>query len=241
MSCDCAQCKQHYRTLGIAFGVPSESEIQDAYQEAIKQWHPDLYENYASLRADAEERFKQIQVAFRELKEHNSVSVAVESPAKSVPMEGAPVESVFVKPAETPSISFGGAPGCLVGSQITDNIQQMIAGHLGTDIALAIVDLSGGRYSQFFLLATRGIIVRDSRNIISLLKYQDLGEISLVKKHQEGKQGFWQKLAGTQPGNLLQINRSNGAHFFSFTDQVEDSVKEFIYNFLQREKNQSKS
>ena len=71
MSCECAQCRQHYRTLGIAFGMPSESEIEEAYQEAVKQWHPDLYENYASLRADAEEHFKQIQVAYRELKEHN--------------------------------------------------------------------------------------------------------------------------------------------------------------------------
>src|ERR1035437_10828184 len=48
MSCDCAQCRQHYKTLGFMFGLPSESEIQEAYREAIKQWHPDLYENYAS-------------------------------------------------------------------------------------------------------------------------------------------------------------------------------------------------
>ena len=74
MSCECAQCRQHYRTLGIAFGIPEESAIEEAYREGVKQWHPDLYENYASLRADAEEHFKQIQVAYRELKEHNAVS-----------------------------------------------------------------------------------------------------------------------------------------------------------------------
>jgi DnaJ-class molecular chaperone len=81
MSCECAQCRQHYRTLGIAFGIPEESAIEEAYREAVKQWHPDLYENYASLRADAEEHFKQIQIAFRELKEHNAA--VAESPVES--------------------------------------------------------------------------------------------------------------------------------------------------------------
>src|ERR1017187_3524750 len=104
MSCDCAQCRQHYRTLGIAYGIPSESEVEEAYHESVKQWHPDLYENYASLRADAEEHFKQIQIAFRELKEHNAA--VAESPVESAvvqPQEEAPSTSVEA----APSISFG--------------------------------------------------------------------------------------------------------------------------------------
>jgi hypothetical protein len=232
MSCDCAKCRQHYRTLGFTYGAPTQSEIQDAYQEMVKQWHPDLYVDYASLRAEAEDRFKQIQLAYRELNEHNSVSVAVESTPESVPVDG-----VAKKIENAPAISFGGAPGCLVGSQITAEIEQRIASHLGADKALAIIDF-GGDYSHFFLLATRGIMVRDTRNIISLLKYEDLGEVNFIDKRQEGKQGFWQKLAGAQPGCSLQIYRNNGTHFFSFTDQVDDSVKRVIYDFLMSKKRQ---
>jgi hypothetical protein len=89
MSCDCAQCRQHYRTLGIAYGIPSESEVEEAYHESVKQWHPDLYENYASLRADAEEHFKQIQVAYRELKEHNGGGGGGRSSCGDMPVQSA--------------------------------------------------------------------------------------------------------------------------------------------------------
>jgi hypothetical protein len=240
MSCDCGQCREHYRTLGIAYGVPSESEVQDAYREAIKQWHPDLYENFASLRADAEERFKQIQVAFRELREHNAL--AVESP----------VESAAVQPKEeTPSISFGDAPGCLTGPHFTPEAEAIIARHLGKlGTALAIVDLTGSRshsssYAQFLLLAELGILMRDSSNIISLLWYKDLGEINLIRKQEPSKPGMWQSLVGSISGSqsrcVLQINRSNGKLFCSLSGQAEDSVKEVIYDFLQQKKDQSHS
>jgi hypothetical protein len=238
MSCDCVQCRQHYRTLGIAYGIPSESAIQEAYQEAVKQWHPDLYESYASLRADAEEHFKQIQVAYRELKEHNTVS------------EELPVESVVIQPHEaTPSISFGDAPGCLTAQQFTPQVEEMIAGHLGRlGMALAIVDLAGtrshtGAYSQFLLLATRGIMVRDSRNIISVLWYTDLGEINLIDQRRHGKLSPWQKFVGGGSGSssnyVLQIDRSNGTHFYSISGQADDSVKTIIYDFLMRQKPQT--
>jgi hypothetical protein len=89
MSCECAQCRQHYRTLGIAFGIPSESETQQAYQESAKQWNPEFFEGYASLRADAEEHFEQIQIAYRELKAHNAA------------MAESTVESFTVQPSST--------------------------------------------------------------------------------------------------------------------------------------------
>jgi curved DNA-binding protein CbpA len=139
MSCDCAQCRQHYRTLGIAYGIPSESEVEEAYHESVKQWHPDLYENYASLRAEAEERFKQIQIAFRELKEHNSAAgggpvevpaVQSASPASSAQYAASAQSSQPAQPAAEPALSFDGVPGCLVASQFTEEIKQMIADHL---------------------------------------------------------------------------------------------------------------
>lgn len=85
MSCECGQCRQHYRILGIAFGIPDESEIQKAYQESVNQWNPELFQGYASLQADAEEHLEQIQIAYRGLKEHNSV--AAESTVESVAVE----------------------------------------------------------------------------------------------------------------------------------------------------------
>jgi hypothetical protein len=242
MSCDCAQCRQHYRTLGIAFGIPEESAIEEAYREGVKQWHPDLYENYASLRADAEEHFKQIQVAYRELKEHNSVS------EKEAAVEAVVVEKR--REEETPAISFGDAPGCLLAKNFTPQIEEMIAPHMGRlGLAQAIVDLSGNRsrpanYAQFLLLAARGIMMRDSRNNISVLWYADLGEIKLIDKHRQGKPSSWQKfvdgLSGSQPGYELQINRSNGANFCVISTQAEDSVKTVIYNFLLSQKPEPK-
>ncbi len=239
MSCECAQCRQHYRTLGIAFGIPEESAIEEAYRESVKQWHPDLYENYASLRADAEEHFKQLQVAYRELKEHNTVAAEVK------------VEEVVVQAQkeETPAISFGDAPGCLTTKQFTSQIEEMIAPHMGKlGLAQAIVDLSGSRsrnpsFSQFLLLASRGMMMRDSRNIISVLWYADMGEIKLIDSRREGKPSSWQKfmggLSGSQPGYELQIYRSNGVLFKSISGQVDDSVKTVIYEFLVRQKPQT--
>lgn len=99
MSCECAQCRQHYRTLGIAFGIPSESEIQQAYQESAKQWNPEFFEGYASLRADAEEHYEQIQIAYRELKEHNTDAAGstVEGAAVQPSIAAIP-PSTFIRP-----------------------------------------------------------------------------------------------------------------------------------------------
>ncbi len=248
MSCDCGQCRQHFRTLGIAYGVPSESEIQEAYNESVKQWHPDLYENYASLRAEAEERFKQIQVAYRELKEHNAAG-------GPPPVKASPVQSTqpaayasstqtaeAAQPAAAPELSFDGAPGCLSASQFNDEIKEMVEGHLGKqEKAVAIVDLSGSRsrnpnFAQFLLIGNRGIMVRNARNLVSLLWYKDMGELRWIEGQGASKSGSWQKiignLSGSPSGCQLHINRGDGALFLSLTDQVEDAVKRTLYNFF---------
>ena len=238
MSCECAQCRQHYRTLGIAFGIPEESAIEEAYREAVKQWHPDLYENYASLRADAEEHFKQIQIAFRELKEHNAA--VAESPVESAvvqPQEEVPSTSVEA----APSISFGDAPGCLVAPQFTAEVKEIIERHLAkSDTPLAIIDLNGARsranYSHFFLLTNRGIMVRDLRNAVSALWYKDIGQVNFVDKGNTGKSIFWQQISGGQPKRSLEIYRNNGTLFFSIPDAVDDNIKGILHNFLSLQK-----
>jgi hypothetical protein len=254
MSCECGQCRQHCRTLGIAYGVPSESEIEAAYQESQKQWHPDLYKDYASLRAEAEERFEQIQVAFRELKAHNApgYTPAVKAPTDQYVTPDSHVSSVTydqpAQPAAAPEISFDGAPGCLVASQFDAEIKEMIAGHLGKqERAVAIVDLSGNRsyptYSQFLLVSGRGIMVRNSRGIVSLLWYKDMGELRWIEGQKESKTGSWHKfignLSGDKGGCQLAIYRGDGALFLSLTDQAEDSVKRALYNFFLSKKAQA--
>jgi len=254
MSCDCGKCREHYRTLGIGYGIPSESDIQEAYKESAKQWHPDLYENFASLRADAEERFKQIQVAYRELKEHNSIegeapaqSIRTGSPAPGVrtdsPAQGVREEVVREAPKETPTISFAGARGCLVGPKFTPEAEEIISRYLGKlGTPLAIVDL-GGSFAQFILLAQLGIVVRDGRNIVSLLWYKDLGEINLIDRQRQGKLGMWQSFVGSVSGSqgkfALDICRNNGMLFYSISGQVDDGVKTVIYEFLQNRKRQT--
>ncbi|MGA3081754.1 MAG: DnaJ domain-containing protein [Terracidiphilus sp.] len=238
--------------LGFTYGVPTEPEIQEAYKEAVKQWHPDLFENYASLRADAEERFKQIQVAFRELNEHNSVGVespAEGAPAAGVATAGVAAQSVPEKPEELPYIAFGGATGCLNAGHFTPEAEAIVARHLGKlGAAVAIVDLGGvraydGSFSQFLLLGTRGSLVRDARNMMSLLWHTDLGEIKLIDRGGSSNPGGWQKLVKNiagQPKPELQIYRSNGVPFLTIANQVEDGVATAIYEFLARQKAQAK-
>jgi hypothetical protein len=248
MSCECGQCRQHCRTLGIAYGVPSESEIEAAYQESEKQWHPDLYKDYASLRAEAEQRFELIQLAYRELKAHYQAGgpPAAASAAQSArtdsytPSSEHALPAQSAQPAAAPELSFDGAPGCLTASQFDASIKEMIAGHLGSaDRALALVDLGGSRshyatYSQFLLVSSRGIMVRNARNIVSLLWYKDMGEIRWIEGQKENKSGSWHKLLGNlsggQAGCQLVINRGDGTLFLSLTDQVDDSVKRTLYN-----------
>ena len=181
------------------FGVPSETEIQEAYKEGVKQWHPDLYENFASLRADAEEHFKQIQVAYRGLTEHNTGSVAEVK-----------VEKVVVQPRreEAPAISFGDAPGCLTEKQFTSEIKEMVAPHMGK-LGLAHGDrryqrqtFAHRRLPAVPVAGSRGIMMRDSRNMISVLWYTDMGEIKLIDQRKQGKASGWQRFVGGLSGSV---------------------------------------
>ncbi len=254
MSCECGQCRQHFRTLGIAYGVPSESEIEAAYEESAKQWHPDLYKDYASLRAEAEQRYEQIQVAYRELKEHNAPGYTPAIKVSSVTHEqsatyapSAPSDQP-TQPAAAAELSFNGAPGCLVASQFDAELKEMVAGHLGKqEKAVAIVDLSGSRsypsYAQFLLIGGRGIMVRNARGLVSLLWYKDMGNLRFVDPQKESKSGSWHKLldnlSGSHGSCQLAIHRSDGALFLSLTDQAEDSVKRALYNFFLGKKAQA--
>ncbi len=70
MPCACERCLRNSRTLGLPAKPPSKTAVRKAYRAAAKVWHPDRFESNPVKRLEAEEHFKQIQVAYRELWEH---------------------------------------------------------------------------------------------------------------------------------------------------------------------------
>jgi DnaJ domain len=236
MPCFCPQCAHHARTLGLAEPPASHAVLRKAFKATARLWHPDRFAGDPAKRLEAEEQFKQIQIASRELAEHldKPAEWAVE-PAFSPP----------TAPAE-PHLIFGNAPGCFVAPDFSHIADRIIAAHVREpDRALAIVDLSGpgaapGALSQFILFTSRGLVVRDALNMVSLLWYADLGEVRIADRRREGRLGLWhtflERLSRTEQKFTLEIFRGNGTLFHAFGSQVDDSVKKVIYNFLQQKR-----
>jgi len=260
MPCACDRCLQHSKTLGLAPSAFSHELIHKAYREAAKLWHPDRFENDPEQLPEAEEHFKLVQVAYRELSEHHARPVrewpeadehAGEWPAHASASAEADVfipDPFALKTEPPPQLSFGNVPGCYTAPRLPLHVEKIIAAHLGPGHrALAIIDLSRagtpeGEFSQFMLLASHAVIVRDQMNLASIIWYSDLGEINMIDQRRRGKLALWHKLletvSGTQQKYALQIYRRNGALFYRLAGQADDSVKKVIYNFLLRKKYQ---
>ncbi|HTB98838.1 MAG TPA: J domain-containing protein [Terracidiphilus sp.] len=246
MPCSCRQCEEHAKTLGLARRWLSRAALRKAFRTEAKRWHPDRFENEPVKRADAEERFKLVQVAYRELWEHLESPVATEP--EPVPQE-VEVRVKTPKSPEPPPIFFVGAPGCYTWPHFPRAVAEIIAGHLQeTERALAFIDLSyrgAGQKgpAQYLLLTSYRLFFRNHLFIVSLLWYTDLGEIRLVDQFEGGKQGMWQRIvetfSGIQQRYALEIDRHTGALFCTLTGELDDSVKKVVYNFLRQAKNQS--
>jgi hypothetical protein len=242
MPCACKRCLHHCRTLGIAPKPPSKIAIRKAFRAEAKLWHPDRFERDPVKRLDAEEHFKGIQVAYRELWEH------CENPEELTLGRSAP-KTVVKK--EEPVIFFGGAPRCYAPPHLPLRAEEIIVDLLyEKERVLGFVDLSGrgsrtGKLSQYILLTSDRTFVRDSLNIVSMIWHTDLGKINLVDLHRDGKPDVWQRIveyiSGTETRYSLEIFRSNGSHFYSITSQADDSVKKVIYNFLLQKKSKPRS
>jgi hypothetical protein len=238
MPCVCPQCTDHARTLGLAESPATRPVLRKAFKAAAKLWHPDRFEGDPGQRLVAEERFKQIQVSYRELTEH------LENPATWA------LEPAFTPPAAAapPPIFFGSTPGCFVAPGFSQVADRIIAAHVRLpDRALAIVDLTGpgsapGSLAQFMLFTVHGLVVRDALNLVSLLWYRDLGALRLTDKRRNGRLSLWHTLleivSRTEQKFTLEIFRRNGTLFHTIASQVDDSVKKVIYNFLQQKRPQ---
>ncbi len=240
MACVCETCLRHSKTLGIAQTPTSKSAIHKAYRTAAKLWHPDRFENNKHKRLEAEERFKQIHVAYQELSEH------FENPARL------PRDTEFVipiRPQPRPSIFFGDAPGCFVAPHFPTPIQKTIVGTRleNSESPVGFIDMSAGssRSARYILLTNHRMYIHDATDILSVIWYADLGEIGLVELQAKRKPGTWQKIAeriaGKQQRYSLQINHLNGTRFHILTDQPDDSIKKVVYNFLRQMKSNSQS
>src|SRR5580692_4004914 len=111
MPCSCDQCAEHCRTLGLANEPQSKTAIHKAYRTAAKLWHPDRHESDPRRKPEAEERFKKVQIAYRELTEHQK------RPAEL------PLETIFAKPAAPAPFSFGDAPGCFTAPHFPPDVR----------------------------------------------------------------------------------------------------------------------
>ncbi len=250
MPCVCAQCLEHARALGLAGQPESKRAIRKAFRASAKLWHPDRFENDPAKRLEAEEHFKIIQAAYSRLIEHcdhpvEPLTEEVEE-ARSPDPFADPFAPHRQKTADTPQISFGGAYGCYTEQDFPPHALEIAWRHVREpDRAVALIDLSGhgsavGDLSRYMLLSLHGVFVRDAMNLVSLLWYDDLGELRFVDRRKHGRLGLWQRwlenMAGSEHKYTLEIYRHDGSLFYAIGDQADDSVKKVIYNFLQQKR-----
>ena len=264
MPCVCEQCVEHGKALALDGRGPSKAAIRKAYKTAAKRWHPDRFEHNEVQRLEAEEHFKLIQVAYRELSEH--CEIPQELPVEDIPVSAnadsadgdtyagrqdfgdfrntpAPVQ-------DTPSIFFGNLPGCFTVPNFSAAGNRIIVTSRmePTEKPLAFIDLShgmkhDGNPSQYVLLTNYRIFVRNYLNIVAFLWFTDLGTVSFIDRLTHGKHRLWKSVVeaiGLDPKYSLVINRHNGSHFHTIASEADDRVKKVIYNFLLKQKPQTR-
>jgi DnaJ domain len=261
MPCACATCLQHAKTLGLGQKVLTQTVIRKAFRSEAKLWHPDRFENAPKQRLEAEEHFKLIQVAYRELWEHcehpavSASETTDAAPAAETEQAGPPAESIYTRAAQPetdPPLFFGGAPNCFVAPHFSRNANAIVleCSMEASERPLAVVDLSGRgarpeEFSQYLFLTNYRVFVRNAMRIIAFLWFGDLGPIRFVDLHRHGKPRFWikivDKVLNLDPKYSLEIYRRNGTLFHSIASEADDSVKKVIYNFLLQKKSETPS
>jgi hypothetical protein len=255
MPCVCQACITHAEFLGIAEPGPSMPVIRKAYKTSAKRWHPDRFEKNPAQKPEAEERFKLIQVAYRELTEHceSPLMLPVEEIAgepNTAPSESDAFYGGAATESPTPTIFFGNMSGCSTAPDFSAAANRIILASTmePTEKPLGFVDLSGGvkvagNPSQYILLTSYRIIVRNALNIVAFLWFNDLGEIGFIDRLTHGKPRLWRRAVealGMQPRYSLVISRHDGSHFHTIANEADDRIKKVIYNFLRQIQSQAR-
>jgi hypothetical protein len=240
MPCICPACVEHGEFLGLAQKGPTRAAIRKAYKTEAKRWHPDRFEKNPAQRHDAEEHFKLIQVAYQALSEHceKPAVLAVEEFPAEAPPEAPPDAT------PTPSIFFGTMAGCFTAPNFSAAANRVILATRmePSEKPLAFVDLSHGVRregvpSQYVLLTSYRMVVRNALNIVAFLWYTDLGELSFIDRLTHGKSRLWRRMVemlGMEPRYSLLIGRHDGSLFHAIEGEADDRVKRVIYNFLRQ-------
>lgn len=243
MACVCRNCLQHLPVLGISDPPRSKAAIHKAYRTAAKLWHPDRYENNPRKRLEAEEQFKLIQIAYRELCDH------FDNPQRRLAERefhtyGTPASGPsFTTPP--PTIFFGDAHHCFSIAYFPEGVEKIIIESAlgGAETAVGFVNLSGALHekgvpARYILLTNHRLFLRDSSELVHVLWYADLGEIEYIDRHAEKQQTlrhrFFGWLLDKERRFTLRIHRRDGSIFHSLKDIPDDRVKKVIYNFLQQ-------
>ena len=247
MACVCRSCVQHFPVLGIADPPRSKAAIHKAYRTAAKLWHPDRYEGNQRKRLEAEEQFKRIQVAYRELCEHfdNPQRRQVVREYRSYDIDDVYNAERFSGVAPPPIIFFGDAHHCFSISHFPEGVEKIIMGSAlgGAESPVGFVNMSGdlhehGVPARYILLTNHRLFIRDSSELVHVLWYADLGEIQYIDRHAEKKRAFSHRLFGwlldKERRFTLKIERRDSSEFYSLKDTPDDRVKKVIYNFLQQ-------
>ena len=151
---------------------------------------------------------------------------------------------------DTPTIFFGNLSGCSTAPNFSAAGNRIIVTSRmePTEKPLAFIDLShgmkhDGNPSQYVLLTNYRIFVRNYLNIVAFLWFTDLGTVSFIDRLTHGKHRLWKSLVeafGLDPKYSLVINRHNGSHFHTIASEADDRVKKVIYNFLLKQKPQTR-
>lgn len=239
MACVCDRCLRNASTLGVADKALSQAVLRKAFRAAARKWHPDQFENDHARQHNAEEIFKQMHAAYRELWEHLEAPVILEVEAESV----RPVKREKPRPP-SPKIFFGGLPGCYSAPHFPGFVSGLLLGLLhDQEQAIGFVELSGRSApnrapAEFMLFTSYRIVVRDALKTVSMLWYTDLGQVRLEDTFKSGKIRWWRRLVGEIRGITeqysLEIHRREGPLFYAFNKSADDSVKKVIYNFLRQ-------
>ena len=252
MACVCRTCVRHYPVLGIADPPRSKAALHKAYRTAAKLWHHDRYENAPRKRLEAEEQFKRIQVAYRELCEHfdNPQRRYVEREYRTYDIYGG--GQTVSGLGAPPTIFFGDAHHCFSIAYFQEGVEKIIIDSAlgGAETPVGFVNLSGAMHekgvpARYVLLTNHRLFFRDSSELVHVLWYADLGEIQYIDRHAEKKRTLRYRLFGwlldKERRFTLRIQRRDGTEFYSLKESPDDRVKKVIYNFLQQMRAKSES
>ena len=240
MACICKSCVDHSHTLGAGQALTTKQAIQKAYRLAAKRWHPDRFPGNERKRLEAEERFKRIHAAYEALCEH------LENPRRR------PREAEFVTPVRReapPTIFFGDAPGCYSAPNFPPDVEACIVATRPetseTPVAFVNMTPEKAHLSQYILLTNHRMYIRNEKELLSVIWYDDLGEVKLIDQEAGKMPGMWQRIAeriaGKGPRFTLEIERRNGKRFYTLGERPDDRTKKVIYNFLLQMKSKSQA